>query len=117
MQSKCCLHDPIEYSEFLEQIRLSTKGDDDTKHFKRRGRERGIKPAEIEKLRFYGELIAVRPSHGNHPKNWDIRFTLQWKRANGRIIEGVFASDGFELRGITIYNLTPKSANTWKANR
>jgi hypothetical protein len=100
------LNDPIEISWHVKLLNLIRKNSDkhlDTHHFTVRAFERGILNSEIKALRNEGRPCAIETGSDNDDLDWKPKYILQLPRKNGQIIEGVYAVDGMNLRGITCY--------------
>jgi hypothetical protein len=100
------LEDPVMrawHERLLKYVRSRKCGGFDKQHFKTRTRERGISDAEIEFLRYQGKLVAIEIGSDDPDLEWMPKYIFRISFGHNRLIEGVFATDGIRLRGITCY--------------
>ena len=87
------------HSKNLENVRAHASGCGDNPHFWDRAKQRGISEQQIEQLRYYGELekLEVRLDKPELEPMYHV-----FIRSDGIKIVGVFATDGLDLKGITL---------------
>jgi len=77
----------------------------DTLHFQRRVKMRGVTRREVQQLRLHGQLLYTRSGTDKRRRDGQTVLCLRYKTAKGRLLEGVFATDGRELFGVTVYEV------------
>ena len=71
-------------------------------HFSLRAQEYGITDEEIRSLRFQGSLQGIEVGSDDKGIVALPKYILWWTCADGMVIEGVFATNGRCLRGVTL---------------
>jgi hypothetical protein len=97
------------HSQMLNEIRGRIDNSfDDTPHFSTQAKMRNISEAEIWQLRFRGELHAIEVGSDGEDL-WPLpKYVLRFRRTDGSELEGIFATDGRSLCGITLFVRTAR---------